>query len=222
MGNPPGPSPGPKASSAGGHIRTQPALSGPAPSLGPPGPQHWPPGQPRPCSQRLKNQALPTSEPELALGTLGSNPTHQQALRHLGPLRPSPQDPAPISNGARPALGHPGSHSQQGWEPAQPTSQPRLNPASPTLQPWAEPGSTNQLTVTSPRTCWGSAVTCLVTQPYQPEASSLHSGQGLATNQTRAGHISQVTHSSQPTTAEGPTREAHVRVTLEHITLVTR
>lgn len=157
-----------------------PPISRPAPTLRTPGPQHWPPGQPWSCSQRLKSQALPTSEPELALGTLGSNPTHQQALRHLVPLSQPPQDPAPITNRARPALGHPGSHSQLGQEPAQPTSQPRLNPGSPTLQPWAEPGSTHQLTVTSPRTCWGSAVSCLVTQPYEPEASSLHSGQGLA------------------------------------------
>ena len=204
MGNPPGPSPRTKASTAVGHIRTQPthqqASSNPEntwatalatrstmvlqPETQEPGAAHqWARTSPAntglqpypPASSETPCTAQPT--------TSGSSPNHQQC---------------------KASFGAPWSHSQLGQEPAEPTSQPRLNPGSPTLQPWAEPGSAHQLTVTSPRTCWGSAVSCLVTQPYEPEASSLPSGAGPGTNPARAGHICQLPTAVCPPQQKSP------------------
>ena len=151
---------------------------------------------------------MPTSRPILALG-------------HIEPLSHPPQDTTPLTSRPTPALGHPSPHSQPYQEQAPPTSRPKLALGPPAPKPPILVGSAHQWANTSPRTPWGSTDSCLMTQPHLLAASSHHKKTAWQPTRQGASHAYQTTHSSQPTTTEGPTQPT-LGATLVHIALETR
>ncbi|XP_024611556.1 nuclear RNA export factor 2-like [Neophocaena asiaeorientalis asiaeorientalis] len=144
---------------------------------------------PRPCSQRPRNLALPTSEPALAPGLPGPQP-HPPAGQHQFQDTPQPAalGSSPTQQWANTSFWAPPNPAASHEELALPTSRLTLDtgPLAPP-PPTAEPSTIHQWASANPGTSWGTAASSLMTQPHTPVATSLCTRQGLSIVQGKAG-----------------------------------
>lgn len=123
--------------------------------------------------------------------------------------RIQPHSPAPLTTRSAPSKEPTRAHSQPYQEPDPPIRRSTLDPRTPANPPIPEYGPVLQWASTSPIP-QSSAASCLIIQSHQQAADSLlHEVDPGNLLDLGANHAYQTNHSSQPTTAEGPTQTTH-------------